>query len=630
MIALLADRRFRPLFWTQLLGAFNDNLFKNALVVLVTWRAYSAGGLDPQQLVALCGGLFILPFLLFSALAGQLADKLPKATLIRRVKLAEIPIMTLAAVGFVSESLPVLLATLFLMGLQSAFFGPLKYGVLPELLHSRDLVGGNALVETGTFVAILAGTITGGVLIALGEPGVVALSVGVVLVAMLGRWTAGSVPATPAAAPNLRVGLDPVRPALETLRVARRVKSVWLSLLGISWFWFVGASLLSVLPAFTREVLGGSEAVVTLFLGLFCAGVAAGSLLAERLSGGRLELGLVPVGSIFMSLAALDLFLVGRGFAPLASDGSAGVGMLLAAPGGLRLCFDFLLLAIAGGLYTVPLYTLMQQRSDTAVRARVVAANNILNALFMVAAAALLMVLPALSVSLPATFLLLAMLNAVVAACIYRVIPEFLLRFVIWATAHALYRLRVIGAEHIPAEGPAVIVANHVSFVDWLLIAAASKRPPRFVMDHRFRTLPLVGFVFRDAGVIPIAPAKEDPAVLQRAFDAIAEALEADEVVCIFPEGAVTRDGRQHLFRPGIERILARTPVPVVPVAIGGMWGSFFSRRHGRAMSRPFRRFRARVELAVGAAVPAAEASAARLAHEVAVLGGWTPSSVQK
>jgi 1-acyl-sn-glycerol-3-phosphate acyltransferase len=400
---------------------------------------------------------------------------------------------------------------------------------------------------------------------------------------------------------------------------------VWLSILGLSWFWGVGWALLTLLPNFTRDTLGASEGVVTLFLALFCAGVGIGSLLCERLSSGRLELGLVPVGSIGLSVFAVDLFLAGRAW-PAPGGPLLSTGQFLAHPGGVRLCIDLGLLALSSGLYTVPLYTLIQRRADPEARSRVIAANNVMNAAFMVGGAVLLMALHALNVSIPATFLVLALLNAAVAAYIYTIIPEFLLRFVVWSLARVMYRLRVVGDERIPLEGPAVLVANHVSFVDWMLVSAASPRPVRFVMDHAFLKLPLVGFIFRDAGVIPIAPKKENAALLERAFDLIAEALANGDLVCIFPEGGITRDGRQQPFRQGIERIVARTPVAVIPLAITGMWGSFFSRERGR---RLFRRLWSRVGLVVGEPVPAASVTAAALAADVAALGGWEPAPAE-
>jgi len=625
-LRLLMERRFWPLFWTQFLGAFNDNVFKNALVIMIAYRALDVAGVGSQQLVVACAGVFILPFFLFSATAGQLADRVPKSRLMRWVKLAEIGIMGVGAVGFWWGSVPLLLAVLFLMGLQSTFFGPAKFSVLPELLDERSLVGGNALISAGTFLSILLGTIVGGLFIA-GGPGVERW-VGAVVVAVAGCGFAASlaIPGTAAASPDLGVDPNPLRPTLDILRTSARVRSVFLSILGISWFWFLGVSFLSLLPSFSKDVLHGAESVVTLFLAVFCVGIGVGSMLCERLSRRRLELGLVPLGSIGISLFALDLALASRPFGAAFAEGALlPVVRFLSAPGGLRVALDLFGLAVFSGFYTVPLVTLVQQRSATAERSRVIAGNNILNALFMVVSSVLLVALLAAGVSIPWIFVLLALLNLAVAAYIYTVIPEFLLRFVAWMLAHVLYRLELEGDERIPDEGPAVLVANHVSFVDWLLVASASARPVRFVMDHAFMRVPVLKWLFRDARVIPIAPARDDPALLEEAFDRIAAELADGELVCVFPEGRITRDGRMAPFRPGVERIVERTPVPAVPIALVGMWGSFFSRHGGAAMRRPFRRVWSRVRVEVGEPVPPEAVSAHDLALRVAALGGFEP-----
>jgi MFS family permease len=336
-LSLLPDRRFWALFSTQFLGAFNDNLFKNAVVIMIAYRAMRVGPLDAEALVALCAGLFILPFFLFSATAGQLADKVSKAALMRWAKAAEVGIMGLAAAGFVTGHLVLLLGVLFLMGLQSTFFGPAKYAVLPELLEESELVGGNALVEMGTFVAILLGTIGGGLLIAIDGQGPTLLAGAVVVVAILGWLTSLRIPKTAPGAPDLRVAWDPVRPTLETFRATRANRPVFLSILGISWFWFLGASLLTVLPSYGKDLLHGEALVVTFLLSLFCVGIALGSMLCERLSKERLELGLVPFGSIGMTLFALDLFLLGAPQAGLPAPAELyTLTEALALPGGHR------------------------------------------------------------------------------------------------------------------------------------------------------------------------------------------------------------------------------------------------------------------------------------------------------
>lgn len=620
---LLGERRFWPLFWTQFLGAFNDNLFKNALVILVAYRSMTLLGLGSKTIVVACAGIFIFPFFLFSATAGQLADRFPKWRLIRWVKVWEVGVMALAGVGFATNSLGLLLAVLFLMGMQSTYFGPAKYAILPELLDDATLVGGNALVAMATFLAILIGTITGGLVVSGGDRWVSRLGVMVVIVAVAGYVTSLFITKLPAANPDLRVKLNPVTPTIEILRVSRRVHSVFLSILAISWFWFLGASFLSLLPNFSKDVLRGGETVVTLCLATFCVGIGAGSMLCERFSRRHLELGLVPLGSIGISVFAVDLALSGWRFTPPAGSSFLSIAGFLGAPGGLHVLADLFMIAVFSGFYTVPLMTFIQQRSAASERSRVIAGNNILNALLMVLSSLMLVAMLAADISIPGIFLTLALLNAAVAVYIYTVIPEFLLRFAAWCMTNVLYRVRLVDPGNVPSEGPAVLTANHVSYVDWLLMASASTRPVRFVMDHEFSRMPLIRLLARDAKVIPIASGRDDPEILQRAYDRIADELEAGEVVCIFPEGGITRDGRLSPFRPGIERIVERTPVPAVPVALVGLWGSFFSRSAGRAMTRPFRRFRSRVEIRVGEAIPPQAVTAQTVAERVAALGGW-------
>ncbi len=625
-LALLRRRRFAAFFWTQFCGAFNDNLFKNALVILVVYQSASVWGLAADQLVALSGAIFILPFFLFSATAGQLADRLPKVRIVRWVKLAEIAMMALAATGFLTGRVDLLFVVLFLLGCHSSVFGPVKYSILPQLLDDEELVGGNALVESGTFLAILLGTIAGGVVIAQGAAGSAWISAAVLVVSFAGYAASRFVPPTAAENPTLPIALNPLRPLRETVAVTRRNRTVLLSVLGISWFWFFGASVLALLPIYTKDVLRTDEHVITFLLALFCVGIGAGSLLCERLSRRRLELGLVPLGSIGMSVFAFDLFLAGApASAALASGQLLGLGAFLATAHGWRVVADLLCLALFSGFYIVPLNTLIQLRSEPAERSRVVAGGNILSALFMACASGLLLGLFAAGLGAVQIFAVLAVLNAAAALYIYKVIPEFLLRFVCWMLAHCVYRLRTVGAEHIPTDGPALLVCNHVSFVDWMIIASACPRPARFVMYHGFLKLPLVGWIFRDAKVIPISPARENAHVVREAFDRIAADLEAGEIVCIFPEGSLTTDGQLRPFRAGVERIVQRTPVPVVPMALVGMWGSFFSRQGGKALRRPFRRVWSRVQLIVGPPLPPQEVSAAGLAGCIAALGGFAP-----
>lgn len=561
------------LFATQFLGAFNDNLYKTALTVTITFESVTAFGLAPTALVALAGGLLILPFALFSALAGQLADRYPKHRLIRLTKLAECGIMTVGGVGLMTRNMPLCLGALFLLGTQATFFGPLKYGALPELLPAERLVKGNAFVEMGTFLAILLGTIAGGVLASRDRTELTAVVLGV---AVLGFFTARGVPALLAAAPNLKVDRRWLRATWQLVQLSRQNRAVFHSVLGISWFWLLGAVVLSILPALVKDHLGGGAGVVTFVLGAFSVGVGLGAVLCEKLSYEQIELGLVPLGAL-----GLSIFLAWMGWAswPLASQaGVLDIAEFLSGARGRWATSGVLLLAVSGGVFTVPLYTLLQGRSEPDARARVVAANNVMNAVFMVLGSAALAGLSAVGVTPPQMLLVLAGVNLIAAVYTYSVVPEFMFRLICWTLAHVIYRLRIAGNHQIPKTGPAVLVCNHVTFVDWLILSAATQRPIRFVMHYEFLRIPLTGKLFRDAKVIPIAGAKENAEVLEAAFATIARELAEGELVCIFPEGRLTRDGKLSPFRRGIERIIESSPVTVIPMALQGLWGSWFSR----------------------------------------------------
>jgi len=616
--SLLGSRRFAPFFATQSLGAFNDNAFRNALVVLVGYHM----GLDEHAVgfySNIAPALFILPFFLFSASAGQLAEKYEKTRIIRWVKLFEIAAMALAAIGFFLKSIPLLLGVLFLMGLHSTVFGPIKYAILPQALKPTELVGGNGLVEMGTSLAVLVGMIAGGV--AMGS-GPLPASVLVIAVALLGWLTSRSIPPAPATAPDLRFNWNPFTETWRVLGFVTKNRTVFNSVLGISWFWFFGGVFTMQLPNYTKMFLGGTESVQIFVLALFSVGVGMGSLLCERLSGHKVEIGLVPFGSIGLTVFGLDLYFA-RPAATTLHDLSAFA--FLAAPGGWRIALDFVLVGLFAGFYIVPLFALVQSRADRSELSRVIAGNNIVNALFIVGAAAFGIGLSALGLSIPQILLVTAVLNALVAIYIYTLVPEFLMRFLSWILVNTLYRIKVEGLERIPDEGAAVLVCNHVSFMDALIIGGCVRRPVRFVMYYKIFRIPVLKFIFRTAKAIPIAGRKEDPALLERAFDEVDRALADGELVCIFPEGGLTRDGSIDTFRPGVEQILARRPVPVIPLALRGLWGSVFS-RHDTALgrSRLPRRFRSRIGLAVGAPVAADAASAPVLEQRVRELrGDW-------
>jgi 1-acyl-sn-glycerol-3-phosphate acyltransferase len=619
---LLAQRRFAPFFATQFLGALNDNVYKNALVLMVAFHGAALTSMSSDVVVNLAGALFMLPFFLFSATAGQLADKYDKARLIRIIKLLEIGIMMLGAAGFVVSSLPLLLAALFLMGLHSTLFGPVKYAILPQTLDSHEIVGGNALVETGTSLAILAGTIAGGLLIAADRGAVLWVPAAVIGIAIAGYLTARRVPSAPPPAPDLRIDWNPLTETWRNLKFARGNRTVFLSILGVSWFWLYGLVFISQFPNYARVNLGGTEHVVTLLLTMFSIGIGVGSLLCERMSGHKVELGLVPFGSIGLTVFAFDLAFASPG----AHAGPAlGAWEFLAAPGSFRVLFDLAMIGLFGGFYIVPLYALIQSRSERAHQSRIIAGNNIVNALFMVVGAGLSALLLSRGLTIPQLFLVTALMNAAVAAFIYTLVPEFLMRFLAWMLVHTLYRVEQEGLEHVPDEGAAVVVCNHVSFIDAVVIMGVCRRPVRFVMDHQIFKVPVLNFVFRTGRCIPIAGRREDPALMEKAFADVREGLAAGDLIGIFPEGRITDTGELHTFRPGISRILEESPVPVIPMALRGLWGSFFSRKDGPAMTRPFRRgLFNRIALVTGAPVAPADASPEALQARVLTLrGDW-------
>jgi 1-acyl-sn-glycerol-3-phosphate acyltransferase len=619
---LLAERRFGPFFGVQFLGAFNDNVFKQALVILLAYQTARFTTMSSDTLQNLAQALFILPFFLFSATAGQIADKFEKSALITITVAIELAVMALGALGLYLQDLALLLGALFLGGVQSALFGPVKYAILPQHLNETEIVGGNGMVEMGTSIAILLGMVYGGWMITQPGWGVAGVAVSAIAISAMGIVLSRFIPKSPAPSPELRINWNPLTETWRNLRFTAQNRTVWLSILGISWFWFYGAMFITQFPNLSRNVLAASEHVVTLLLVVFSVGIGAGSLLCERLSGRKVEIGLVPFGSIGLTLFGVDLWLAAEMHAPHAPQTLAEFARDASH---WRMLADLFLIGLFGGFYIVPLYALVQTRSDPAHRSRIIAGNNILNAAFIVAAAALAIGLFAAGLTIPQLILVTALLNAAVALYIYLLVPEFLMRFLVWLLVHSVYRLEKSGLERIPDEGPALIVANHVSFVDALVIAAACRRPVRFVMDHRIFKVPVLNFVFRTGKAIPIASAREDAAMMERAFAEVAAALRAGDIVCIFPEGRLTDTGDMVPFRPGVKRILEETPVPVVPVALRGLWGSFFSRKDGAAMSRPWRlRPLAKIGLAVGEPVPALAATPEALQAQVAQLrGGW-------
>ena len=577
---LLTERRFGPYFITQCAGALNDNLFKNTMVILLSYKAASEseGGL----LVNLAGGLFILPYFLFSPIAGRISDKYDKDKIIRVTKILEIMIMILGCIGFYFSSNVVLFVALFLLGTQATFFGPVKYSILPQTLRDEELMAGNALVELGTFLSILVGTLLGGVIAAKGD--LTTISVWVMGVAIAGWIISLLIPKAPASDPNLEISFNFMRDMKELINVSRQREGIFNAVMGISWFWYFGATILAQIPSYSLHVLESKDPMTTtVLMAVFSISVGVGSLIAEKLSRGEIELGLVPIGALGLSLFCGDLYFVDSSMSSMALIDWPIIGVSgIQIP--WRVLIDLALIGAMGSLFIVPLYAYVQFRSDVKTRSRLIAANNVFNAIFMVVSAVATMVFYKAGMNTAEILLVTAVMNFVVCAWIIGLIPEFLMRFVVWLIASTIYRLRYQGRQLLPKDGAAVIVANHVSFIDWFIVTAACRRPVRFVMDHHFFKAPGIKIFAEASKAIPIAPAKEDSALMSKAFDLISQSLRDGHIVCIFPEGAITRDGNLLPFKSGIDRILKTDPVPVYMMALNGLWGSFFSRAKGRAM----------------------------------------------
>ncbi len=623
---LLRQRRFLPFFVTQCFGAFNDNVYRQAIIGLLFWLGVSSE--ERTLYTNLAPALFILPYFLFSATAGQIAEKLEKSKLIRITTTMEIAIMSLAAVGFLTQSMTVLLVALFSTGLQSTLFGPVKYSILPSVLAPEELTGGNGLVEMGTSLSILTGMILGGLIFKLaGAHGPVAAATAIIALAVAGNIVSRFIPRAEAGAPDLKIRWNPFPESLAILRLMRKQLAVRNAVLGVSWFWFVGTVLTAQLPTYAETNLGGAATLYIFALALFSVGTGTGSVLCEKLSARTVEIGLVPLGAFGMSAFLLDLYFARPGAVLVSGLDVAG---FLQQQGSWRIVVDLVGIGLFAGLFVVPLFALIQSRTPKNELSRVIAALNIQNAGFIVLAAVLgIVVQRYFGWTIPQVFLALALLNIMVAIWIFTIVPEFLMRFLSWLLVRALYRLRVRGIEqHVPDEGPALLVCNHVSYMDALILSASIPRPVRWVMHHKIFNVPGMRWIFKHAKAIPIAGAREDPAMMQAAFDTIDAALAEGGIIGIFPEGALTKDGEIARFKSGIERVLARAneagrPVPVVPMALRGMWASMWSRRDSRlARMRVPRRFRAHVEVVADAPIDGREATAKLLEEKVRALRG--------
>lgn len=580
---LLKTKRFAPLFVTQFLGAFNDNVFKNALVFLITYKiAIDQGWDNVQVIVPLAGGIFIAPFFLFSSLAGQLSDKLEKSRLIRIIKFAEILLMALASYGFYTQDVTVMMVTLFLMGSQSAFFGPLKYSILPEHLRHDELIGGNALIEMGTFLSIILGLIVGGMLI-LTDSGVLIISATVITVAIFGFIASFSIPKTIPVASDIKINFNIVQETWHIIQDSRTDWRIFMSIMGISWFWFFGLTFLAQFPTFSREVIGADEGVGTLFNCAFSIGIGLGSYICDRLLKGQIHAIYVPGAAILMTLFSVDIYFASQNITGSTGGDLMTVTAFISHWGNIRILVDMVLIAVCGGIYIVPLYAIVQDRSAPAKRSRMIASTNIINALFMTISALGSSAMISRGFTIPEVFLTVAIMNAFVALYICRLLPEELVRSITRTMFKLLYRVEVHGLENYQQAGKkVVIVANHTSYLDGALLGAFLPGRMTFAINtyiaDKWWVKPAYAFIH----LLPL-----DPSNPMAAKSMIDEVKKGRKVV-IFPEGRLTVTGSLMKIYEGPGAIANLSGAPILPIKIEGAQFSPFSRLKGKLRIRLF------------------------------------------
>jgi len=575
--SLLAKRRFGPLFVVQFLGAFNDNVLKFAMLFLATYTLFPG---DPDHVLMLgnvATGLFILPYFLFSAMAGQIADAWDKAKLMRVIKAAEIGIMALGLAGFWFQSIPMLMTALFLMGMHSTFFGPVKYSIMPQQLHANEILGGTGLIEAGTFLAILSGQLlaSSGVVPAW-EAGLIATSL-----AGIGFLASLAVPLAPPPVPGLRIDRNPFRSTWAVLKAAHDGENVWLSILGISWFFAVGAVLVTAFVPLVSGVLGGSQGVVTLFLIIFSVSVALGSMLVNRLLGGEVSGRYVPVAALVMAGSMIDLWLATRGY-PVPGK-PVGWIQFASDRGNWRVLIDLFLVAFAGGMFVVPLYAILQTASPPEERSRIIAANNIVNAIVMVGLVGAMIALEANGMRIPGVIATLGFSTLAVALISCWLLPETLIKALIRTILQILYRIEVHGAENMPKPGErAVVVVNHVSWLDGLLLAVFLPGKPVFAVHtavtKRWWIQPALK-LFRAFPVDPTNP---------MSTKAMVRAVKEGNTLVIFPEGRITVTGALMKVFDGPGMVADKADAPIIPVRIDGAQFTPFSHLRGKVRLRTF------------------------------------------
>ncbi|MGH1403779.1 MAG: acyl-[ACP]--phospholipid O-acyltransferase [Alphaproteobacteria bacterium] len=578
--ALLKDKRFLPLFVTQFLGAFHDNVFKNALVVLLLYGVAANSEMNTELLVTIAAGLFILPFILFSALGGQLADKYPKEKVIRVIKLAEIAIAVLGAVSLLSGSLILPFVALFALGTQSAFFGPSKYAILPDHMKKHELIASNALLNTGTFLAILLGTMAGTVLITL-NAGVWVVSVLIIVVSILGYISSRSIPKTAPKAPDLKLDFNPITETLDILKYTfAQERGVIQSILGVAWFYFLGGMFMAQFPNFTKGTLGADENVLALFLMLFSLGIATGGLLNNRLLKGRIEAVYVPLAALGITVFSLDLY-----FASGVETGDTlmSLSAFLSVPAHWRILVDIWMVALCGGLFVVPLNAIIQHYTDEQHRARIIAGSSILDAIFILGSAAFSVILILNGWAIRELFFTFALMNAFVAVYICRLLPVYLFKSFLQGLFKLLYKVEVKGLENFEKAGDrAVIVSNHVSLLDPPLLAAFLPGKPMFAVNSFVANWPWVKPFLKLVDSFPLDPT--NPFSIKSLIKEVAK----DKHCVIFPEGRLTETGALMKVYEGPGMIADKTDAMILPVRLDGVQHTPFARLKGKVPLKSF------------------------------------------
>jgi acyl-[acyl-carrier-protein]-phospholipid O-acyltransferase/long-chain-fatty-acid--[acyl-carrier-protein] ligase len=577
-LQLILDKGFGWMLVTQFLGALNDNVYR--FIVTFYIIAHTASREDANLYINLIAALFVLPYLMFSGYAGQLADNFSKRKVLIASKSVEILAMLVGLAGFLLGSIPLMLAVMFLMATHSAFFSPAKYSCLPELLPDQDLSRGNALIEMSTFIAIILGTALGGALFDFfgNHPWLLGgITIGIALAGTLASFGIGRTPAPKHKKPFRP---NPIGDSIGAIAAVKRNRRLWLTVLGICWFWFLGSLLQISMPLYGTRILGLNETETSWLWAAVAIGIGVGSVVAGKLSGHKVELGLVPIGSVGIGVTALFL---------VAADSF----------GGAITCLS--LLGFFAGFYSVPLNAMLQQKSEADSRGRVIAANNVLNFLAILLAAGASAVLGSYVELDPDQIIFISGLATfAVTAYLLILLPDFIIRFSLWLLTHTIYRIKIVNPENVPLNGPALLVCNHLSFVDGLLVGASIQRFVRFMVYAPFFKLPLLGALFRKMRAIPTGGGKDVMAAINRARDE----LQARHSVCIFAEGAISRTGNMLPFKRGFERIVKDLDVPVIPVHLDQVWGSIFSFKDGRFFWKWPKRFFYPVTITFGAPMP--------------------------